>query len=143
MLAEIARQLLAHERHRVLFGDVVGIEQRGGIVTAQIPEKTLLGNALGHPPHEPPRHALHPATILPCGVAMTAVTLGFRQHLVEVKLEEPEDPQRIQPEEQPCPEPVRQRLLPWIVMRLRLVDVLAIKLVCVAPDRNEEDIHGD
>ena len=51
MLLEIGLELRPQHIRRPFLADVVGIEQAGDGLPAQVPEEPLLGDALGHPAH--------------------------------------------------------------------------------------------
>jgi hypothetical protein len=141
MLAEIPGQLLARDIDRIGFGDVVRIQQCRGVMTPKVPEQPLLGNALGNPPPRPAFHTQHPPTVGARGMALPPVAFSFRQHQVKAMLHQPEDPDGVQLKAEPGKESRRRRFVGRIVMGLRLVHVLAIQLVCVGTDRNQEDVH--
>ena len=51
VLLEVAAELPPQHRDGGRLVDVVGVEQAGAALPAEMPEQPLLGDALGHPAH--------------------------------------------------------------------------------------------
>ena len=60
MMVDIALQGTTRHRHRSVGVEVAGIHQDRGVLLAQPPEETLLGDPLRHPAHDPRAHPGHP-----------------------------------------------------------------------------------
>lgn len=83
MLVEIRPQLARPLGDGGRFGDVVGVEERGVLLSSQMPEQPLLGDAFHNPSESAPFHARDPAPWLAIFSGMMPLPLSFGDGFAE------------------------------------------------------------
>ena len=109
MLLEIGLELRPQHVRRPFLSDVVGIEQAGVGLAAQVPEEPLLGDALGDPAHDRARTRASQPWSVPLrqltGPPEAAFAFGLVEHLAKPRAQTAEEPAR--PRDHPAEDAAR------------------------------------